>query len=254
MSLKPVSLKIEQFYNDEDLEFRITSRKEMRSILQNIAEQGSHVALFYGGGNFILTSLLGASENGMWLDIGPFPPENKRLLLSDKVTFVSVHRHVKVQFTSPGVENDSYDSNEAFYIEMPGYMLRIQRREFFRTSVPATAHVKCLIPVLPQNPDDEPVMREVPVVDISGGGIGLLCEENEDTLLPERVFSDCRMEIPDVGTLIVTLEVRNGINFTTPNNVTHKRVGCHFVDLDNQMNILLQRYITRLQSESMVRE
>jgi c-di-GMP-binding flagellar brake protein YcgR len=251
---KDVVLKIEYFYNDEDLEFRIASKREMRFILQNIADQGTRVVLFYGNGqNFILTTLLGANEHGMWLDVGPFPPENKQLLLSDKITFVSMHQHVKIQFTAHDVQNDLFENNEAFYLELPDYMLRIQRREFFRIPIPATSHIKCIIPIQPENPDDSVIMRAVPIVDISGGGIGLLCGEHEATLLPQKIFPDCQISIPDVGILTVTIEVRNGINFTAHNKAVHKCVGCRFIQLDNQTNILLQRYITRLQSESLVR-
>lgn len=254
MSRQKITLKIEHFYNDEDIEFRVSSKRAMLSILQSIADQGTHVALFYGGEqNFILTTLLGVNEHGMWLDVGPFPPENKRLLLSDKITFVSIHQHVKIQFKATDIENDLFENDEAFYMELPQYLLRIQRREYFRIPIPSASPVKCTIPIQPENPDDPVIMREVPVEDISGGGIGLLCEKDEAVLLPGKIFPDCRISIPEVGVLAVTLEVRNGINFTLGNNV-HKRVGCSFSQLDNQMNILLQRYITRLQSESMVRQ
>lgn len=255
MAQNEVPLKIEHFYNDEDIEFRIKSKREMLSILQNIADQGSRVALFYGSGrSFILTSVLGVNDNGMWLDVGPFPPENKQILLSEKITFVSTHQHVKVQFVANDIQNDLFENNEAFYLELPEFLLRIQRRDFFRTSVPANPVVRCIIPIQPENPDDPVIMRGVPVFDISGGGVGLLCGEHEATLVPDKIFPDCQISIPDIGILKVTIEVCNSFNFTTRNNVVHKRVGCHFIGLDNQTNILLQRYITRLQSESLVRQ
>jgi hypothetical protein len=37
-------------------------------------------------------------------------------------------------------------------------------------------------------------------------------------------------------------------------NAVLKRVGCRFIGLDNQMNILLQRYITRLQGENLLKQ
>jgi c-di-GMP-binding flagellar brake protein YcgR len=252
---KEVALKIEHFHNDEDIAFRIPSKVEMLSILQSLADQGTHAALYYGRGqNFILTTLLGANEHGMWLDVGPFPLENKNLLLSDKFTFVSVHRHAKIQFMAHDIQNDLFKNNEAFYMALPDYLLRIQRREFFRTTIPAGPPIKCIIPVSPENPDDQIIMREVPIVDICGGGIGLLREENEAELLPRKTFPDCQISIPDVGTLTGTIEVRYNIDFTTPNNVIHKRVGCRFIHQNNQMENLLQSYITRLQSESLARQ
>ena len=244
-----VALNIEHFYNDEDREFRISSRKGMLSILQGIADQGSHTALFYGGSQSILTTLIGINENGIWLDVGPFPPENKQILLSDRVTFVSVHQHVKIQFVANSIESVMFRNNEAFYLELPDYLLRVQRREFYRTAVPASPPVRCSVPIQPEDPDEPVIVRELPVVDISGGGIGLLCDEDEDALLPDKVFTDCRILIPEVGALTVTIEVRNGIKVTMGKNI-HKRVGCRFIRPDNQTNMLLQRYINQLQSEN----
>ncbi len=254
MSHKEAAFKIEYFYNDEDIELRILSKREMLSILQAIADQGTPVALFFGSGqNFIPTVLLGANEHGMWLNVGPYPPENKQLLLSNKITFVSEHQHVKIQFVADNIENDLFENNEAFYMKLPDYLVRIQRREFFRTAIPSVALVKCIIPIQPENRNDPVTARAVPLVDISGGGIGLLCGVQEDALLPTKVFSDCRITIPDVGIVTVTIEVRNGIRFIAPNRAAHERVGCRFIGLDNQTNILLQRYITRLQSDNLVK-
>ena len=96
-------------------------------------------------------------------------------------------------------------------------------------------------------------MRAVPLIDISGGGVGLQCGEHEATLVPGKIFPDCQISLPEIGTVKVTIEVKNGFNFSARNDVIHKRVGCHFMGLDPQTNILLQRYITRLQSESLVK-
>lgn len=250
-------MQIERFPRGEDVEFRVRSKKEMQFILQDAAEKNTRAVLYYDEfNNFILTTLLGADEAGMWLDVGPYAPENKRILQSNKITLVTLHQGVKVQLEVDGIQLASLgdDGGEVFYLELPDQLLRIQRREFFRLAIPFSTPVKCIIPIKPENPDnpDElPVVREVPLADISGGGIGLSCGEHENELLPGKVYQDCRILLPDIGTLIATIEVRNGINFTTHNNVTYKRVGCQFVRLDNQMNILLQRYITRLQSETL---
>jgi c-di-GMP-binding flagellar brake protein YcgR len=222
----------------------------MLSILQDIADQGTRVCLYYDNDqNCLLTILLGANEHGMWLDVGQLPPENKQLLLSGKITFVSMHQQIKIQFVARDIENDLFENNEALYLKLPDYLLRILRREFFRIAIPAAAPINCIIPIIPQSKKERIVMREVPILEISGDGIGLLCGEHEDTLLPEKIFRDCQISIPDIGILKVTIVVRNGFNFTTPDNVVHKRVGCSFILLDNKMNNLLQRYIIRLQGE-----
>lgn len=254
---KEVVLQIEHFHDDEDREFRIPSKREMLSILQRIAKQGTRVALYYDAHhNFILTTLLAVNENGMWLDVGPFPPENERLLLSEQFTFISVHQNVKVQFVAHHVENALFENTKAFYLELPDYLLRIQRRDFFRLSIPAGTPVMCIIPIKRDNPDkpDAPAaMREVAVLDISGGGIGLLCGEDEADLLKGKTFQDCKIPLPGIGIATATIEVKSGIKFTARNNVVQMRAGCQFINLSSQAESLLHRYTTRLQAEALAK-
>lgn len=254
---KDISLKIEHFPRSQDVEFRIISKKEMMFILQDIAEKGTRVALYYDEAeNFIMTSLYGANEDGLWLDVSPSHEENKRILLSHKITLVSLHQHVKVQFMSPKIVRSLLEGDETFYLDLPDYMLRIQRRDYFRLSIPASTPVKCVIPIKPYNPDkpEEPeVIRSVPVLDISGGGVCLLCGEHETDLYTKAVFQDCQISLPDTGAIRVNIEIKNHVKFTPRDGLVHTRVGCQFIRMNNQTSSLLQSYITRLQSELLVK-
>ena len=254
---KDITLKVERFLHGEDADFRVSSKKEIQFILQDIAEKGTRVVVYYDSAhNFIMTTLLAANEKGVWLDVGPFPPENKLVLLSDKLTFVSLHQHIKVQFEARNIERALFDDAEAFFIDLPESLLRIQRREFFRLSIPTRTPIECAIPVKPYNPDepDEPaVIRRIPVLDISGAGVSLQCGEDEADLLPGKAFQNCEIPLPGIGTLSATIKVKNNIKITTHNNLVNLRVGCEFYRLNNQMYSLLQRYITQLQSEMLVK-
>ena len=257
---KEASLRVEKFYRGDDNEFRIHSKKEMLFILQGLVENGTHSALYYDEArNFIMTTVLAATEGGIWLDIGPFPPENKRVLLSDEIIFVSLYQHVKIQFEVYGIQSALFDDAEAFFIELPDYLLRIQRREYFRLSIPLSTPVKCLIPVKSDNEGNQaedrlPVIREFPIIDISMGGVSLLCEENETELQQGKMFQECRISLPDIGTLTVSIHVKTNIKFTTHNDLTKMRAGCEFHCMSNQANSMLQRYINHLQSESLVNQ
>lgn len=250
-------LQPEHFSGGKDIEFRINAKKEMQSILQHIAEKGTRVALHCEElRNFVLTTLIGANANGMWLEIGPFHPENKKITLSDKITFVSLHQHVKVQFVTHDVKLVLLEGDETFYTDLPDFLLRIQRRDYFRLSIPASTPIKCIIPIRPYNPaqpDKPEILREVPVVDISGGGLSLLCGEHETELLPKTTFQNCRISLPGVGTIRVNIEVRNNVKSIAHNDLVNTRVGCQLIRLDNQMQSMLQSYITCLQREKLVK-
>lgn len=250
MSDKEVPFPIEQFDEGDDIEFRIKSKLEIRAILREVMVQGTRVTLHYNDQDFMLTRLLGIEEDGIWLDFGPFTPGNNPLSLSDKITFVSMHKQIKIQFSANAIYDDLFEGKEALYLEYPPYLLRILRREFFRMPIPADEPVTCIIPIVPQNTRERTIMREVPILEISGDGIGLLGDENEEILMPEKIFRDCKISIPRIGELRVTIVVRNGFNFKTPDGVDHKRIGCNFILMDSKMNHLLQRYIFRLQGEA----
>lgn len=253
---KEVSLQPEHFSRGRDIEFRINSKKEMQFILQHLADKGTRVALYGDDHNFVLTTLIGANAKGMWLEIGPSPPENKKIMLADEITFVSMHQHVKVQFMTHEVKMVLLEGDETFYMDLPDFMLRIQRRDYFRLSIAASANVTCIIPIRPYNPakPDEPeILRKVPVTDISGGGLSLLCGEHETELLPKATFHNCLITLPDAGTIKVDIEVRNNIKVTARDESVTTRVGCQLIRLDSQMQPILQSYIINLQSESLVK-
>lgn len=246
-------LKIERFRDDDDFEFRISSRREVLLFLQAIADQGTRVALYRDGHpGLLLTTLITANGNGLWLDVGPHAPDNQSLLLGEKITFVSMHHSVKIQFASDGIESVTLDSGPAFFMRLPAYLVRIQRREHFRLRLPSTESVKCTIPVAPPKPDAQPELHTVPALDISGGGVGLLCREQETELLPGKNFRNCKLTLPDAGVLTVSLAVRNNVPLPSFNDVTKQRAGCQFVHLDNQMSMLLQRYLSLLERRSLV--
>ena len=247
---KKMALKVEHFQEGEELEFRIRSEIEILYILRTIAEQNEPVALFFDNDqDFILTSLLEVNEEDIWLDISASPEKNRQLLVSEKITFVSMHQQVKIQFVARGIESGSFENGDAFYLEMPGHILRILRREFFRIPIPADTPVKCIIPARPKSSGKGIIILEVPVTEISGDGVGLVCDEQDDTLLPGKTFRDCQIEIPDFGTLRVTLKVKTNNTFTAPGNVIRKRVGCQLIFLDHRMSQILQRYVIHLQGE-----
>lgn len=253
---KEVSLQMESFHRGEDAEFQIRSRREMQFILQDVADKGTRVVLYYDGPReFILTTILGASEQGVWLDVSPHAPENKRILHSDSLTVVSLHQGVKLQFVVDEIQSALVGDDDAFFLPLPDYLLRIQRRDYFRLGIPISTPLKCIVPVRPYNPDepDQPaITRELPILDISGGGLSLRGEEHEQELSSGRSFSGCRFTLPNIGILTVTLVIRSQSSLTNSDDTVSKRIGCQFVHLDNQTNLLLQQYINRLQSEALV--
>lgn len=249
-----VPLKIELFADGEDSQFSIHSKREILSILRGVAQENSRVALYYDEGNgFLLTTILRVNEQGLWLGSGSIEKSNRRILHSHKIIFISSRHQVKVQFVAKRIENALLGECAAFHLPLPDHLLRIQRREYFRLTSPVSTYLKCLIPVLPPVTDaavgTQLPKREVTILDISGGGIALVCEAHDIELLPGKAYPDCRIPLPDVGSISATIKVKNSFEITLRNGKVSKRVGCEFTHLSGEAMTLLQRYIVLLQAE-----
>lgn len=242
---KDIHLKIETFSNGEEEKSRITSAKEIEFVLHYIAEKGSRVALYHSDAHdFILTTLLGVDDTGLWLEQSPNSSDNLRITESSQLVFVSSHLQVKVQFTAYHANSVMYQGFPAFYLPLPDSLYRVQRREYFRLNVPAGEQLRCVIPM---GKPPRKRSREFTIVDISGGGVGLICAETEADLVAGASYPDCRIDLPEVGTINGTIEVRTLVLLTSASGHVHKRAGCKFRNLDGQSTILLQRYVINMQ-------
>jgi c-di-GMP-binding flagellar brake protein YcgR len=236
-----ISLKIEILSKEQDDKLRITSPNEIRFVMHYIAEKGNRVALYYGNENdFILTTLLAIDDTGLWLEQSPNDSDNKRVVASNKLTFVSSHLQIKVQFTANQASSMMYQGNPAFYLPLPGSLYRLQRREYYRLTTPVNNPLRC---VIAEDPSPNKKMREFIIMDVSCGGVGLICMETDTELTPGQSYLNCQIELPDLGMIKATIEVKNLVSLRS----TQKRAGCEFKNLDGASTILLQRYVTNMQ-------
>jgi c-di-GMP-binding flagellar brake protein YcgR len=248
MRTKEIPLKIELFSSDQENEFLVTNPKEIVSILQTIAQRKSRVALYYNEGNsMVLTMILAADENGVWIDAASNPLDNRHIERSNRIIFVSTHNQAKVQFIAGSAMLGTYENAPAFLLGLPRKLLRLQRRDYFRLVTPETHALKCVIrPV----PDKAHIQHEITVMDISIGGVALVCEASGIELQPGMVYENCEIELPDVGTVEATIEVKNTFELTDRNGHIKRRAGCVFLKPNGQTTMLLQRYVAQMQQAS----
>lgn len=240
-------MKYETLSRSEENEHGIVSAKEIVSVLKHIAENASPVALYYVDGNyFILTTLLGVNETGLWLEQSTNERDNKRILESDDLIFVSTHLSVKVQFSAKQPRSVEYNGYSAFKLPLPKCIYRLQRRDSFRADIPSAKPLFCSIPVMVGEPPEKKVY-EVSLMDISSGGMKLSYAESELELVQGQTYENCQIKLPELGTVTVTMIVRSLFSLPTKSGHTVKRAGCQFVNLGGASNILLQRYVNSMQ-------
>jgi c-di-GMP-binding flagellar brake protein YcgR len=244
---KELPLTIEKFHDGEESKFLIRSPKEIQLTLNAIVQKKSATILYFDNEQrFLKTLLLGVTENGIWLDVGPNEEDNIHLLDSDSITFVTKHQGAKVQFVCHQPLIATYASHPAFYFPLPDHILRLQRRDYFRLSTSPDAPLKCIIPTLAMKSEKH---DEITIMDISVGGIALICKEHNVKLGAGEIYPDCRIELPGIGTLIATIQVRNLFDVSSPSGEISKHAGCEFVQMDGKMCMLLQRYVGIMQSK-----
>jgi c-di-GMP-binding flagellar brake protein YcgR len=245
MRTKEIPLKIELLSNDEENDFLVTNPKEIVAILHNIAQRKSRAALYYNEGNsMVLTMLLAADEHGIWVDAASNQLDNRHIERSNRIVFVSTHNQAKVQFVAASATLGLYENAPAFHLDLPRKLLRLQRRDYFRLVTLDSKAPKCIIrPV----PGQAHIQHEVTVMDISIGGVALVCEETGVELRPGMVYEHCQIDLPEVGMLQATIEVKNTFEVSDRSGKVKRRAGCVFVNPDGKTTMLLQRYVAQMQ-------
>jgi c-di-GMP-binding flagellar brake protein YcgR len=242
---REIPLKIEVFSNNEDSEFLIHSKHEIQNILYTISERNTRAALYYNEGNsFVLTMLLDVSEEGIWIDPPSNPSDNRNIINSNRIIFVSTHNQAKVQFVTDAAQQGTYNGRDAVFISLPAKLLRLQRRDYFRLAAWPQNPLMCVFKPVQ---DHARLKHEVTIMDISIGGIALVCQESSLELIPGNTYSNCEIELPGIGILTATVQVKNTFELTVRTGEKLLRAGCVFVKPDGATTNLLQRYVANMQ-------
>ena len=236
-------------------QFLLYSKSEILAVLRSLIQKGSLITVYFDQGrSFLLTSMIAlANENRDFiLDIGSNEEMNAKALLADKLIFTTIINKVKVQFSLTRLTLTQSDGRPAFLGSVPETLLRLQRREFFRLATPIARPVTLSTTV--RRVDGSALMIELPLMDVSGGGVCLMVTPDQAELFQRGdTLPDCKIMLPEEGLLVAILCVRNMFDVTTRSGTRHVRVGCEFVGLPAQRLTLVQRYITRIERERKAR-
>ncbi len=245
----PPQFELEQ--SDEYSQFLLHSKSEILAVLRSLIQKGAMITVHFDQGrSFLLTTMLSlTSDNREFiLDIGSNEEMNRRALLADKLILTTIIDKVKVQFSLKELSQTQNEGRAAFLGNVPETLLRLQRREYFRLSTPIVNPVK--LNAIARRADKSAQNVELPLLDVSGGGVGLMATLDHAQLFERgETLSDCKMMLPEEGLLVVSLCVRNLFDVTTRNGSHYVRMGCEFVNLSGARLNMVQRYITRVERE-----
>ena len=250
---QPPSFELEQ--SDDYSQYLLYSRSEILAVLRSLIQKGAMITVYFDQGrSFLLTAMIAlVSDNkGFVLDIGSDDEMNRRALQAKKLIFTALIDKVKIQFSLDKITAVNFEGRKSFFGNIPDKLLRLQRREYFRLSTPIANPLRLHTTL--SRPDGSLFQAEFPLIDISGGGVGLTVSLEQAKLFERgALLYDCRLMLPEEGLLVATLCVRNLFNVTTRSGAHYVRVGCEFTDLPPARLTLVQRYITRVERERKAR-
>lgn len=242
-----------QAITDAELEawhdYEIESRREIAAILRQIADKNQLIRLLIKGeADVCVTSLLDVDpdEGTLILDRSVSPEQNARIAAADAVRCDTSLDKIRIVFALDNVREVDYDGGTALTAAIPASLIRLQRREFYRMPTPVTNPVRATIPVPAELGGGTAVF---PLADISCGGVAIYDNKMQLGASVGATLVDCRIELPEIGPVSCSLQVRNSIDMTLLNNKTSRRLGCQFADISRSNLAAVQRYITKLERE-----
>ena len=238
---------------DEYSRFLLHHRGAIVQVLRGLVEHVSQVTMFFNAGrDMVITSLVSFDDAHLVLDFGPSMELNRKALEASRLFCVTQLEKVKIQFLLKGLTRIEADGRPAFQAALPESVLRLQRREFYRLATPIARPLICAIPI--KEVDGSKRFVEAHIADISGGGVGVISLP-KDMLIEEGMeFPDCRLDLPEVGRITATLQIRSVFEVETRTGGHLRRAGCEFVRLPGPMATLIQRYILKVERERKARE
>lgn len=236
---------------EERLEdFTITYRQEIVFHLRQLINSGERVVVMFDEGREnLLTVLLDLDEESDTLifDWGGSEAANQRLLNSSRAFFVATPVGVRNQFAATQFWKTTYESRPAFATRIPERFVRLQRRQYFRLTLPMTHRPSCTFLL-----GDENVLWQMSVVDIGINGVGLETHGAELPFTIGQIIPCAVIDLGKPGKIETDLDVRHyEIISRGSRQVAH--MGCRFVSLTPAQELMVQRLIIHIQREERAR-
>lgn len=230
-------------------DYEVSSRREIVALLRQIQEKKQLIRMkIKGEADVCVTSILDVDADGgqFVLDRSINREQNERIVNALGVSCETYLDKIRILFSLGGLHDTDFEGSAALAAEIPASLIRLQRREFYRMPTPVTNPVLALVPLPFELGGGN---ASFPLADISCGGVALLDNKMMLNSTIGQTFTGCRIDLPDIGTVTTSLQVRNALDVTMLNNKTSRRIGCMFVDISRGNMAAVQRYITRLERE-----
>ena len=230
-------------------DYEVDSRREIVALLRQSGEKHQLVRMLVKGeADVCITAILDVDPdtNSIVLDRSVERLQNERILAAGLVHCETSVDKIRILFTAENLRPTLHQGKDALRADIPPSLVRLQRREYYRMETPVSNPVRAVIPLPPALGAGSGVF---PLHDISCGGVAILDNKLQLGAAIGTTIPNCRIELPEIGPVTVSLQVRNVLDFTLLNNKTNRRFGMQFVDLSRGGMAGVQRFITKLERE-----
>jgi c-di-GMP-binding flagellar brake protein YcgR len=249
------SIRLQPARYDEEEKYLLRGAREIGLVLQSLIDKRALVSAYISPRNHTFpTALISVSldEGTLLIDGSANDAINRSVTHAHHLTCVSQLDRIHIQFRLTGLSPTLDDGHIAFRADVPDRVLKLQRREFYRLQTSVTEPVTCSIPTSQSGARSD--YTDLRVLDISGGGIAVVVPQGHPLFKPYRDLEDCLLRLPDLDPIPVQLSVRNLFRQLNQNGTEIWRAGCQFVSLPRGADVLIQRYIFRLDRQRSARE
>lgn len=225
---------------DKELEaYSLTGRREIIYNLRRLVERGEKMSALFGqGSHSFLTVLIDVNEDDgeFYFDWGGSETLNQLLLRYASGVLVGHPEGVRVQIPLENLWQVTFSGIPAFGAPIPGHIVRLQRREYYRLELPHINPIQIEL----QGPQSG-IMR-LPLHDISVGGVGIRTPGHP----PFETYGiyPFRLTLRDAATIDGRLEVRYIVNMPTTTGKEQWHLGCRFLGLNNRQEASIQRFMS----------
>lgn len=229
-------------------DYEVKSRREIVALLRQIGEKKQLIRMkIKGEADVCVTSILAVDEkHGRFiLDRSIEREQNARIVQAKSLICETYLDKIRILFTIENVRDTEFGGSAALEAALPAALIRLQRREFYRMATPVTNPVLVTLPLPPEVGGD----TSFPLFDISCGGLSLFDHQLLLNAGLGQTFAACRIDLPEIGLISTSLQVRNVLDVTMLNNKISRRIGCMFSAMSRADMAAVQRYITRLERE-----
>lgn len=227
--------------------FHVSGARPVAFMLAGFVRDGDQFTLlFRAGEEMMLTRLLAVQpEKGLLVfDCSGSAEINRQLLQSERNVFAGRPGGIHVQFTTGRAAELIFGGSKAFAVALPKYLVRLQRRDFFRIETPRGRPLQFFGRLADGG------LLNLPAHDISVAGLAVTAVAPPEGLVPGTRLENCRFSLPeDEHDLFFSATIRHVTAREGRTGLQQWRIGLQFNDLPAAEENRIQRYIARVERE-----